>query len=279
MRVIREFDPWKSPLCTCRMKYSLNPYTGCYHGCLYCYSTYIPDFYNLRIKKDLERKILKDLERLQKGSLISISNSSDPYPPIEKELTITRRAIDILLNSGMRILIVTKSNIVTRDSDLLSSNSAVSISVTSLRDSFQKKFEPRAPNPEKRISALKQLNDVGIPVILRLDPILPFINENEIERIIDRCSFVDHVVSSTLKLRYDSFNRLKRILAEKSEIYRDLYFTKGEKIQSSFYLPRKIRERILLRVKAKCEELGLSYAFCREGFKFSGESCDGSHLT
>jgi DNA repair photolyase len=273
-QLIRPFDPWKSPLCTCREKYSLNPYTGCAHGCLYCYSTYIPDFYKLRLKKRLEQRVEIDLKKIPEKSLISISNSSDPYPPVERKLEKTRNILRLLRDYNMRIMIVTKSDMVCRDVDLLDKG-AVSISIITLRDEVASLIEPGAPNPEKRIKALQRLKESGIPVILRLDPILPGLTEGEVEKIIEKCSFADHIVSSTLKLRYDSFKRLKNI---SGEVYRRLYFIEGEKIRNSFYMPTEIRRNILDKVKKICEEFGLSYAFCREGFNFRAESCDGSHL-
>jgi len=93
MDVIRSFDPWKSKICTCPEKYSLNPYTGCGHGCIYCYATYIRNFYKPRRKKDLLKRIRKDLEKIPRGSIISISNSSDPYAPMDKKYEDTRKCL------------------------------------------------------------------------------------------------------------------------------------------------------------------------------------------
>ncbi len=275
--LIKPFDPWKSPLCTCPEKYSLNPYTGCSHRCIYCYSTYIPNFYRLRVKKNLLPRVEKDLSKLPKRSPISMSNSSDPYPPLEKKLGLTRGVLKLLKEYEMDLMIVTKSDIVTRDIDLITEmNAAVSISLTTLDKKLASKLEPGAPEPMKRIEALRKLHSEGIPVILRLDPVIPGKTEREIENIIEECSFVSHVVSSTLKLRFDSLKRMIENFPD-LEYYRQLY-AKGEKIQNSFYLPREYRWKILNRVKRACERYGLSYAFCREGFDFKAKSCDGSHL-
>jgi DNA repair photolyase len=274
MTLIRPFDPWKSALCSCPEKFSLNPYTGCSHGCIYCYSTYIPDFYRLRLKKNLLRRVEKDLSKLPDRSLISMSNSSDPYPPVEKIFGLTRKVLELIKNHNQRIMIVTKSDLVCRDLDLiLELGAAVSLSITTLDREKAKKLEPGAPEPVRRISVLKKLHSEGVPCILRLDPVLPSLTENEIGRIVEECSFVSHVVSSTLKLRFDSLKRISNAFPgiEYGKLYRD-------RVQNSFYLPKSLRLELLWRVRDACESYGLSYAFCREGVPFRAKSCDGSHL-
>jgi DNA repair photolyase len=276
MHYIKPFDPWKSPLCTCPPKYSFNPYTGCVHNCVYCYATYIPRFHQLRLKKDLFRRLRKDLEKLSLNALISMSNSSDPYPPAERSLEITRRCLEIMKDYDIRLLVVTKSDIVARDVDLLSEmRCAVSITITCLSDSIAKKIEPNAPKPRDRIEALKNLKDAGIPVLLRLDPIIPFLTESEAVKVIEACDFVDHVVTSTLKLRKDILARFAKVFPELAERYKKIY---TEKVGSYKYLPKELRLRILKQIADKCEELGIGCAFCREGFGFDAGSCDGSHL-
>lgn len=265
MRVIREFDPWKSPLCTCPKKYSFNPYTGCAHGCLYCYATYIPSFFKLREKRNLFRNLERDLQELPANALISMSNSSDPYPPVEKAREITRKCLEIMKDYDVRVMVVTKSDIVVRDLRLLSEmRSAVSITITGLDE-----FEPNAPPTEKRIEALKAVKDAGIPAVLRLDPVIPGVNESKLDII--KKAMPDHVVTSTLKLKADSLARmakklpwLKRIEFERKGAYR--------------YFPEEVRRRVLFKIKSFCEEIGVGVGFCREGFEFPSKSCDGSHL-
>ncbi len=279
MSLITPFDPWKSRMCTCPPKYSFNPYTGCDHRCRYCYSTYIPSFFSARPKQRLLIRLERELKNLPEGSLISMSNSSDPYPPMESELKLTRNSIRLIAQRNLRVLVITKSDIVMRDKDFLKNmRAAVAITVTTLDEEIARKIEPSAPDPERRIRAMKKLKKAGIPVILRLDPVLPFLTEDEIEHVLERAEFVDHVVSSTLKLRRDSYSRISRAFPELKEVYRKLYFRNGEKIGGNWYLTKKLRERLLSRVAEKCRELDLSYAFCREGISFNAKSCDGSHL-
>jgi DNA repair photolyase len=106
--LITKFDPWNSKLCTCPFKLTLNPYTGCEHACVYCYaSSYIPNFFDCRPKKNLIPCLEKEAKNL-KGELISISNSSDPYPSIEKKLLLTRKCLEILSKANCKVQIITK---------------------------------------------------------------------------------------------------------------------------------------------------------------------------
>lgn len=276
---LREFDPWKSELCSCPPKYSINPYTGCTHHCLYCYATsYIKDFFRCRPKPRLVESLKRDLKKIPSGSLISMCNTSDPYPPIEKNLKITHECLKVFASSGMRILIITKSSCVTRDIDLLKdSDSAVTMTITTLK--HHQKLEPNAPSPSERFKTLEILAKKGIPVGLRLDPIIPFLNDEEIEdilKIAKNCG-VKHVISSTFKPRWDSLKRMNKAFPEIMLKLNPLY---KDKIGNSLYLPVEIRKDIMLKVKNICESFGLSFSCCREGFTewYNAPSCDGSHL-
>ena len=119
MPLITRFDPWQSSLCTCPPKLTLNPYTGCSHGCVYCYATsYTPHFVACKPKKDLLKHVECEAAKLN-GETLSIANSSDPYPHPEVDLGLTRKCLKILSRHNCRIQIVTKSNLVTRDVDIL----------------------------------------------------------------------------------------------------------------------------------------------------------------
>ncbi|MEM4973578.1 MAG: hypothetical protein QXR87_07740, partial [Candidatus Hadarchaeales archaeon] len=142
MRVITEFDPWGDPLCTCPRKYSLNPYTGCQHHCLYCYITsYIPRAFNCRPKRDLLARIRAELPKLDRRLPVSLSNSSDPYPPMEGRLHLTRKCLQALAQAGFAVQIITKSNLVVGDLDLLEGMRAVvSFTLTTLNRQLASKL-------------------------------------------------------------------------------------------------------------------------------------------
>jgi len=273
--LITRFDPWKSEMCTCPLKYSLNPYTGCSHACIYCYiSAYIKDPFHSRPKKGLVKEVEKEIRKLKEEiTFISLSNSSDPYPPEERKLGITREVLNVLNSYDIPFQIVTKSDIVVRDCELIGKN-VVSMSITKM-DS--KRIEPGAPATELRVRALKELSDHGIKCTLRLDPVIPGINDSyeSIYSIIHSvCDYVEHVTSSTLKPRKDSLYRLEKVFPQIK--WRALY---TQRVGRSYYLQEKERLKLMQRVKDVCDEHGLTFSTCREGFNINtGKSCDGSHL-
>ncbi len=282
-RIIRYFDPWKSKVCSCPIKFNLNPYTGCGHGCIYCYArTYIRDFDRPRPKKNLIKNCLSDLSKLPKGIPISLSNSSDPYTPPEAILGLTRRVIKILINSGHPLLIITKSDLVLRDIDILrKGNTVVSITVTTLDESTSKMIEPNAPLPSNRIRALSELSESRITVTARIDPIIPYVNDDEtmlrnLVRSLANAGVV-HITASTLKVRPEILYRISKALPAVYDRLSSLYRA-GEKISNYVYLPRDLRLSYLLRVKELCESEGISFAVCREslGISTPGIACDGS---
>ena len=283
MGLINPFDPWKSKLCTCPPKYSFSPYTGCSHGCIYCYaSSYIPRFFECRPKQRLIERLSKELVRIDKKLPISISNSSDPYPPMEEKLKLTRSCLRILAQNKCKILLVTKSNLVCRDLDILRrARVCVSLTITTLNEKLARKLEPGAPSPKERIEAAEKLIKNRVPVAVRVDPIIPGVNEEEIEAIVEKVAEIgiEHVTSSTYKVKFDNWRRFELVFPEKARFLRPLYFENGKKISGSYYLPRRMRMEIMKRVRKACDQNGISFACCREGLKLNtAKSCDASHL-
>lgn len=286
-RAIRPFDPWReSNLCTCPFKYTVNPYTGCSHACLYCYaSSYIKNSFNPRPKNNLIENVSKDLRKIPKGSIINISSSSDPYIPLEKDMQLTRRILERIVGNYI-VEIVTKSNLVIRDIDLLKKGSSVvSITITTLDERLAKTLEPGAPEPYKRIEAMKQLSKNNIPVVLRFDPLIPFLNDDveSIGKVIEAAAKAGakHVVSSTYKVKIDNLRRVLSAFSDLSGKYKEMYFKNGEKIHGSYYAPKKYRESILQKVREEVKSHGLTFATCREGLQGLNDkevSCDGTSL-
>jgi DNA repair photolyase len=280
--ILKPFDPWKSPLCTCPAKLSLNPYTGCPHGCLYCYaSSYIPHFQEPKPKVDLEKRLRRDALRIKPGSLVTMSGSSDPYPHQERDLQITRDCLKVLKSSGLGVQVLTKSDLVCRDADLLREmKSVVSITITTVKDDLSRTLEPGAPLPARRLEALRLLHQKGVPVSTRIDPIIPGINDSEIEDLVFLAceAGAQHITSSTYKARPDNWRRILSAFPLQAEGLRAI-FEKGCRMGGSQYMPSEIRESLMLDVERAALKNGVTFASCREGKAAQREVlCDGSHL-
>jgi DNA repair photolyase len=284
MEIISRFDPWGDPLCTCPPKYSLNPYTGCQHFCLYCYITsYIPRAFECRPKKDLLQRVRRDLAKLDRRLPISLSNSSDPYPPMERGLGLTRKCLELIGGAGFAVQIITKSDLVARDADLLGRmRSVVSLTITTLNPKMARRLEPNAPPPERRLKAVEKLSKEGIPVTVRLDPLFLGLNEGEIERVVRAAAGAGavHVTASTFKPRPDSWQRMMLAFPDFCRRVKELYFAEGERHKTGRYLPAALRRELLLRVREACEASGLTFSVCREGMQElnTAPTCDGTHL-
>lgn len=280
LRVIKEFDPWKGKFCTCPKKFSLNPYTGCSFNCIYCYITsYIKEPYRVRLKKNLIENVKKDLKNFDKSYYIMLSNSSDPYPYIEKYLNLTREVLRIFKENGIKVLIVTKSDILLKDIDILKEmNVVITVTITTLDEEY-KKIEPFAPHPERRIKMLEILKKNGIPTAVRIDPIIPFFNDDleKIEKLIKRVSkYSSQIITSTLKLKYDSMKRFKEKIRDLYDKILPLY---KERYGNSLYIERDKREKILKSIKEIATSYGLYFSTCRENLDYLNTNiCDGSGL-
>ena len=181
------------------------------------------------------------------------------------------------------MLIITKSPLVTRDIDVIKEgNCSVSMSISTLNDKVAKRLEPNAPPPTKRADAIRKLVRSGVPCSVRIDPLIPGINDGSVEELVETIADagVKHVVASTYKAKKDSFMRIVKAFPEAGERLTNLYWSEGERVGRSRYLAREMRYRILLGLKKLVEERGLTYATCREGMPDlqSGGTCDGSHL-
>ena len=281
MPLISKFGPWQSGLCTCPPKLTFNPYTGCDHQCIYCYaSSYIPNFSFCRPKKDLLAVLKREVAKLN-GETISISNSSDPYPRAEASEGLTRRCLEILARSNCRIQIITKSNLVVRDEDLLGKvSSTVALSITTEDDDLARFIEPFAPLPSQRLRTVQDLIETGIPVSVRIDPIIPFVNDQPQELIADLASIgVKHLTCSTYKAKPDNWLRLAQAMPEVAEKLKPLYFQQGEKIGGNTLLPKELRFRLLKSVRDLAVAQGVRFGVCREGLpELNTAPCDGSWL-
>lgn len=213
-----------------------------------------------------------------KGQLVSISNSSDPYPRLDRKTGLTRKCLEILAEASCRLQIVTKSDLVVRDIDVLGEvPSVVSVTVLSANDSLSRKLEPGAPVSSRRLEAIETLVREGIPTTVRIDPIIPFLNDNVVELVEAVVGLgVLHITSSSYKVKPDNWRRFRKRFPEVAEKLRPLYFEKGVRIGRSTYLPRHMRFSLMKKVKEVAEGNNLKFGCCREGFSLNSAVCDGS---
>ena len=180
---------------------SINPYRGCEHGCVYCFARPTHAYMGLSAGVDFEARLFAkpDAPRLLERELsrpgykvqpIAIGTNTDPYQPVEKQWRIMRQLLEVLEAAGHPVGIVTKSALVMRDIDILSRMASkglarVALSVTTLDRKLARTMEPRAATPERRLEAIRALSGAGIPVSVMAAPVIPGLNDHEIERILD----------------------------------------------------------------------------------------------
>ncbi len=183
---------------------SLNPYRGCEHGCIYCYARPSHAYWGYSAGLDFETKLTAKVNAAEvlerelsrpgySPATLVLGANTDAYQPVERERRITRGVLDVLDRFGHPVAIVTKSALVVRDLDILSRLAArglvkVTLSVTTLDRALARKMEPRASTPDKRIEAIRQLSAAGVPVAVLTAPLIPAINDHELERILAACA-------------------------------------------------------------------------------------------
>jgi DNA repair photolyase len=178
------------------LMYSMNPYQGCEHGCIYCYARNTHEYWGYSAGLDFERKILyksnapslleqKLRSKNWEAAGIMFSGNTDCYQPIEKKLEITRAMLKVLLKLKHPVSIITKNALILRDLDILKEMAAINlihviISITSLSEETRRTLEPRTASIKKRLETVKALSENGIPVNVMMAPIIPGINNHEI---------------------------------------------------------------------------------------------------
>ena len=168
--------------------HTMNIYRGCCHGCLYCDSRsncyQVGDFDQIRIKRDALRILRDDLARKVRPAFSCTGSMSDPYNPFEKELELTRHALELIDAYNCGVAVATKSGLITRDADVLASIQSHSplickVTVTTVDDGLASKLEPCAPPPSVRLAALGKLSGAGLFAGVLLMPVLPFLEDSD----------------------------------------------------------------------------------------------------
>ena len=182
-------------------RWTVNPYRGCEHGCIYCYARPGHEYFGLSLGVDFETKIYakkraaellrRELDHPRwRGETIVMSGVTDCYQPVERELKLTRACLQLMAERRQPVSIITKNALVTRDIDLfreLARHDAVrvALSITTLDNALAAKMEPRASSPRDRLDAVRKLSESGIPVVVMTAPIIPGINDHEIPALLE----------------------------------------------------------------------------------------------
>jgi DNA repair photolyase len=183
---------------------AINPYRGCEHGCIYCYARPSHSYLNLSPGLDFETRLRAktNLAEVLRGELakpgyvispINIGSNTDPYQPIEKQWRLTRAALELLAECRHPCTIVTKNALIERDLDLLAAMARdglvqVFVSINSLDNHLAAKLEPRASAPHRRIKAVRTLADAGVPVGVLVAPIIPALNDRDMEAVLEQAA-------------------------------------------------------------------------------------------
>jgi DNA repair photolyase len=196
---------------------SINPYRGCEHGCIYCFARPSHAYLGLSPGLDFESRLFYKprapelLEaalraRNYKPSVIVMGSNTDPYQPVEREQKLTRRILEVLLRFHHPVAIVTKSALVARDTDLLAEMAAlnlarVAVSITTLDPKLARTLEPRAASPARRLATLRELSAAGIPTTVMAAPMIPGLNDPELDSILEAAAEAGAGAAGTTLIR------------------------------------------------------------------------------
>ncbi|SAL54658.1 radical SAM domain-containing protein [Caballeronia peredens] len=196
---------------------SLNPYRGCEHGCIYCFARPTHSYLGLSPGLDFESRIYAKINapellarELAKANYepepIALGVNTDAYQPVERDLQITRRVIQVMHDCGQPFAAITKNSLIERDIDLLAPMAErgqfmAAITVTTLDADIARTLEPRAATPARRLRTIRTLAEAGIPVGVSIAPVIPFVTEQDMERVLEACAEAGASSASYIVLR------------------------------------------------------------------------------
>ncbi len=264
---------------------SVNPYRGCEHGCIYCYARPTHAYLGLSPGLDFETRLFfkPDAARLLENELrapgyrpavIALGANTDPYQPVERTHEVTRRILEVLSACDHPATVVTKSNLVLRDLDILSAMARrnlvqVMVSVTTLDRGLARTMEPRAPTPARRLDAIRGLSEAGVPAGVLAAPMIPALNDPELEAILKAAADAGARSAGYVLVRLPL--ELKELFGEWLEAHRPLRArrvlnairdTRGGDLNSSDFGERMrgtgpYADMIAQRYRSACRRFGL----------------------
>jgi len=196
---------------------SLNPYRGCEHGCIYCFARPTHSYLGLSPGLDFESRIYAKVnaadllrrefaKRNYRPEPIALGVSTDAYQPVERELRITRQVLEVIHQHRHPVAVITKSSLIERDIDLLAALAEqglafAAVTITTLDAKLARKLEPRAATPSRRLRTIRTLAEAGIPVGVSVAPMIPFVTEPDMERVLEACAQAGATQASYIVLR------------------------------------------------------------------------------
>lgn len=274
-------------------RYSLNPYRGCEHGCIYCYARPTHEYFELSSGLDFETKIFvkEDAPALLRQTFssaswvpqtVALSGVTDPYQPVERKLQLTRKCLQVFAEFLNPVSIITKNFLVTREIDILGElaaarAAAVFISLTTLEDSLRRAMEPRTASPSQRLRAIELLSKARIPVGVLVAPVIPGLNDHEIPKILSAARDAGALYAGYVPLRLPY--GLKELFSDwlsknfpdsKSKVLNQICALRGGKLNDSEFGSRMRGKGIYAKQLESLFEI-----FCRK----TGLSRDGPELS
>jgi len=239
--------------------YSLNPYFGCEHSCVYCYvPRMMPGRLRGRawgsfveVKVNIPRVLASELRRVSRGRVL-VSSITDPYQPVEKSYKLTRSCLELLASKGLEVTILTKSSLFKRDLDLMDGERfEVGVTVTTIK--AHRELEPLSDPPLKRLDALREASEGGLRTFVFLGPLIPGVVDEELDEILElaRGAGASYVIVDKLNIKGDVVESITRALGEGA-------LAKFLKALSN----RAWLEEVKRRIARTCDKLRLQYDFC-----------------
>ncbi|MCS7104325.1 MAG: radical SAM protein [Thermofilaceae archaeon] len=239
------------------LDYAYNPYAGCSHGCLYCYARCYTRFRDaverwgsiVYVKENALELLAREAERVKRG-VVGVSTITDPYQPIEEVEKLARRGLELLLRSGFRVSIQTKSPLVLRDLDLFTKwrhSVDVGLTITTVETGLAKLIEPNAPEPAARAKALEKLSDNGVETWLFLGPLMRGVNDDE-----DNIKTIIEVAQATGSKLYFDYFRMKHCLENPMKQVTKIY-------PHATDASSRWRANVRRLIEKLCENLGVEF--------------------
>lgn len=282
---------------------SVNPYRGCEHGCIYCYARPTHEYLGFSAGLEFESNILikPDAAVLLKQALrsprwqpqpIALSGVTDPYQPLERRLQLTRQCLDVLRAFRNPVMIITKNHLVTRDLDILAElahhqAAMVYLSITTLDAELSHKLEPRASIPERRLAAIEQIAEVGVPVGILASPIIPGLNDHEVPSILQAAHLAGARYAGSMPVRLPHAVGLlfeqwlsQHYPAKKSKILNRIKAMRGGQLNDPRFGSRMRGEGVFAQqlrdlFRLSCRKVGISSrgpTLSSEAFRVPGSS-------